>query len=315
MSAGIGRMKTEQTKRMDANVDSRLFNDIKSVQILFHKMLFHRLKPSGLTAGQPKILEFLAARGEAVQREIASASDIGAPTAARILSNMEASGLIQRAHREGNRRSIVVELTSKGQEQSRLVRETFARCESIAIRGLEDRERILSLLGKVEENLRTPDGEDVEEERSSEDTKKFPFQKSLHYRLMICQTLLRKRLYEELADTKLTTGQPKVLEFLAGREGCQQKEIAQACLIEPATVTSLLLHMEQAGLVVRREENGNRRSLFVYLTDEGRAMAARSKEGVQRVINGAFAGIEDRQEEAAADLRQMYENLKERAER
>ena len=44
-------------------------------------------------------------------------------------------------------------------------------------------------------------------------------------------------------------------------------------------------------------------------------MAARSKEGVQRVINGAFAGIEDRQEEAAADLRQMYENLKERAER
>lgn len=181
MSARIGRMKTEQTKRMDANVDSRLFNDIMSVQILFHKMLFHRLKPSGLTAGQPKILEFLAARGEAVQREIANASDIGAPTTARILSKMEASGLIQRAHREGNRRSVVVELTSKGQEQSRLVRETFARCESIAIRGLEDRDRILSLLGKVEENLRTPDGEDVEEERSSEDTKKFPFQKSLHY--------------------------------------------------------------------------------------------------------------------------------------
>ena len=310
-------MKTEQTKRMDANVDSRLFNDIMSVQILFHKMLFHRLKPSGLTAGQPKILEFLAARGEAVQREIANASDIGAPTAARILSKMEASGLIQRAHREGNRRSVVVELTSKGQEQSQAGAGDLCpvRINRDSRIGGQERNRILSLLGKVEENLRTPDGEDVEEERSSEDTKKFPFQKSLHYRLMICQTLLRKRLYEELADTKLTTGQPKPLEFLAGREGCQQKEIAQACLIEPATVTSLLLHMEQAGLVVRREENGNRRSLFVYLTDEGRAMAARSKEGVQRVINGAFAGIEDRQEEAAADLRQMYENLKERAER
>ena len=108
---------------------------------------------------------------------------------------------------------------------------------------------------------------------------------------------------------------PQVLEFLDGREGCQQKDIAQACLIEPATVTSLLLHMEQAYLIERRVENGNRRSLFVYLTDKGRRMAARSKEGVQRVINRAFTGLEDRQEEAAADLRQMYENLKEQTKR
>lgn len=106
MNAQMRRMKATQKSPAAANVDSRLFNDIMSVQILFHKMLFHRLKPSGLTAGQPKILEFLAARGEAVQREIASASDIGAPTAARILSKMEASGLIQRAHREGNRSGV-----------------------------------------------------------------------------------------------------------------------------------------------------------------------------------------------------------------
>lgn len=79
MNVQMRRMKATQKSPAAANVDSRLFNDIMSVQILFHKMLFHRLKPSGLTAGQPKILEFLAARGEAVQREIASASDIGAP--------------------------------------------------------------------------------------------------------------------------------------------------------------------------------------------------------------------------------------------
>ena len=315
MNAKVKRMKAEQKSQAAADVDSRLFNDIMSVQILFHKMLFHRLKPSGLTAGQPKILEFLAARGSAVQREIASASDIGAPTTARILSKMEEAGLIQREHREGNRRSVVVTLTLKGQKQSRLVQETFAQCESIAIRGLEDKERVLRILEKVEENLRAWGETDAAEDGSCGNMTDFPFQKSLHHKLMVCQALLRKRLYAELADTKLTTGQPKVLEFLDGREGCQQKDIAQACLIEPATVTSLLLHMEQAYLIERRVENGNRRSLFVYLTDKGRRMAARSKEGVQRVINRAFTGLEDRQEEAAADLRQMYENLKEQTKR
>ena len=41
----------------------------------------------------------------------------------------------------------------------------------------------------------------------------------------------------------------------------------------PATVGSTLLRMEDAGLVVRRQHAGNRRSLYVSLTESGQQAA------------------------------------------
>ena len=54
-----------------------------------------------------------------------------------------------------------------------------------------------------------------------------------------------------------------------------QKDIAAACRIEPATITSVLLGMERKDLIRRQTQNGNRRSLSVHLTDQGRALAER----------------------------------------
>ena len=107
---------------------------------------------------------------------------------------------------------------------------------------------------------------------------------SLHNLLMINQSAFHKKVFMNLSDTNLTLGQPKVLDFLKNHNGCVQKEIAAACEIEPATVTSLLLKMEEAGLIERRMQNGNRRSLYVYLTEEGTLM--------QKKVESVFDGLE-----------------------
>ena len=73
----------------------------------------------------------------------------------------------------------------------------------------------------------------------------------------------------QLSEAGLTAGQPKVLDYLGLHNGSVQKAIAAGCQIDPATLTGILNRMEEKGLIYRQTENGNRRSLHVYLTDEG----------------------------------------------
>ncbi len=96
---------------------------------------------------------------------------------------------------------------------------------------------------------------------------------SLHYSLMKAHTMLNRRILSLAQLIGLTPGQPKILEYLYSHEGVDQKTIAKHCEIEQATVGSILLRMEQAALVERRQILGNRRSLFVFLTDKGKQAA------------------------------------------
>ena len=70
---------------------------------------------------------------------------------------------------------------------------------------------------------------------------------SFHYLSMAIHTMIQKKLLTGLSDTKLTLGQPKVLDYLKDHDGSQQKEIASSCHIEPASLTAVLNGMEQKG--------------------------------------------------------------------
>lgn len=96
---------------------------------------------------------------------------------------------------------------------------------------------------------------------------------SLHYLLMRSNAMFSRRILTEVNKIGLTAGQPKVLDFLRTHGEADQKTIASYCEIEQATVGSILLRMEKSGLIVRRQREGNRRSLFVSLTDRGREAA------------------------------------------
>ena len=49
---------------------------------------------------------------------------------------------------------------------------------------------------------------------------------SFHYMSMINHMIVQKKLMEQLKDTGLTLGQPKVLDYLKEHDGASQKEIA-----------------------------------------------------------------------------------------
>lgn len=92
---------------------------------------------------------------------------------------------------------------------------------------------------------------------------------SFHYLLMAAQGMFQRAVMGELSKAGLTAGQPKVLDYLGLHDGSIQKHIAAGCQIDPATLTGLLGRMEEKGLIERRSQDGDRRSLYVYLTAEG----------------------------------------------
>ncbi|MCC8073664.1 MAG: MarR family transcriptional regulator [Clostridiales bacterium] len=102
--------------------------------------------------------------------------------------------------------------------------------------------------------------------------------------LLITTNAMHRKCIAKIIDgTSLTRGQPKVLRYLDKHNGSNQTEIAAACYIETASMTSLLNGMEENGLIERRRVNGNKRTYYIFLTDKGKEMC--------QIINMAFDDV------------------------
>ena len=132
---------------------------------------------------------------------------------------------------------------------------------------------------------------------------------TFHYLIMSEHSMFQKELFGRIKDSGLTIGQPKILDYLKDHDGAGQKDIAQGCHIEPGTLTTLLNRMEDAGLVERRMLNGNRRNLYVFLTDKGRAQLALVTETFSEIEEKAFRGISESDRKAFMDVfLRIYKN-------
>ena len=129
---------------------------------------------------------------------------------------------------------------------------------------------------------------------------------SLHYLLMKSHAMFSRKIMSEVSPIGLTSGQPKILDFLLKNKEADQKTIAAYCEIEQATVGSILLRMETAGLVVRRQKENNRRSLFVSLTQQGTEAAMKLMDIFQHTETQA---TKDFTEEEVQMLKKLLNRL------
>ena len=138
---------------------------------------------------------------------------------------------------------------------------------------------------------------------------------TLHYLLMANHLRVQKALLAQVRRMGLTPGQPKVLDDLLDCDGAVQREIARRCHIEPATLTSVLLGMEENGLIERRQLNGNRRSLYVFLTQRGRQLAEQVRRCFEEIEGRALFGLDkEQQQQLITILTKISKNLGENGE-
>lgn len=134
--------------------------------------------------------------------------------------------------------------------------------------------------------------------------------KTFHHLLMVNQAIFQKKILNELIKIGLTPGQPKVLEYLNQNDGSIQKNIANGCHIDPATLTGILDRMEEKNLIERKSINGNRRSSHVYLTECGKKYSEDVLKVFIKEENIAFKGIDEYEQTQFIDiLYKIYSNM------
>ena len=126
---------------------------------------------------------------------------------------------------------------------------------------------------------------------------------SLHYLLMADHFMIQKALVTNVKGTGLTSGQPKVLDYLKNHNGAVQKDIAAGCHIEPASLTAILNGMETKGLIERRLCPDNHRFYNVYLTETGHLYVDRLENEFDTIESYALQNFSE------ADKEQLIEYL------
>lgn len=128
--------------------------------------------------------------------------------------------------------------------------------------------------------------------------------------LLKLSSIHKKHVYSKLQHTGISSGQPKVLDYLSSFDGCVQKDLANACEIEPATVTNLLAKMESQGLIKRKAPDGNRRSLNVFLTEEGKTANEKVSKVFEELENISFNGFSEEEKDLFISmLSKVYKNI------
>ena len=133
---------------------------------------------------------------------------------------------------------------------------------------------------------------------------------SFHYLSMINHMTIQKKLMEQLKDTGLTLGQPKVLDYLKDHDGVSQKEIAAGCLIEAGSLTSILNRMEEKNLIERKMLNGNRRTFHIFMTESGKKNQKLVEEAFKKIEKTALNGISEEEQKLFMEIFcRIYRNL------
>lgn len=136
-------------------MDDTLHYLIMANQMLVQKALLERLRDTGLTIGQPKILDYLKDHDGSSQKDIAKACFLEAGSLTTILNKMEEKGLIERRILNGNRRSFHIFMTDEGREKMQLIDRSFSEIEKKALSDVSDEEleNFMSVYKKIYKNL------------------------------------------------------------------------------------------------------------------------------------------------------------------
>lgn len=122
----------------------------------FQKEIYEEVKSTGLTMGQPKILDYLDSHNGAMQKDIASACNIEPGSLTAILNRMEDKELIIRQTLNNNRRTYHIFLTEKGKKLQKKVKQAFAKLEKQAFLNIskEQQQQFMDIFSKIHDNMK-----------------------------------------------------------------------------------------------------------------------------------------------------------------
>ncbi len=125
------------------------------------------------------------------------------------------------------------------------------------------------------------------------------------------EMMRKRRLHPVWTKMGLIAGQPRVLFQLSQKDRITQKELSDACCIEPTTLSRALDRLEAMGYITRNDNPDCRRSFLIEITGEGRSMAEQVYQTFTEVEVQMMQGFtEEEMDVLEGMLERIYDNLK-----
>ena len=118
--------------------DDRLAHLVRDAGRVLTKSLQTRLAEHSVSFGHWSFLRILWVSEGLTQRELSEQSGLMEPTTFTALKAMEANGLIERRHLNGNRKNIHIYLTQKGRDLKEILVPLAEEVNDIAVQGVDD---------------------------------------------------------------------------------------------------------------------------------------------------------------------------------
>jgi DNA-binding MarR family transcriptional regulator len=103
--------------------------------------------------------------------------------------------------------------------------------------------------------------------------------------------VLRRAFDRRAAAMGVTRAQWRVLAHLERKPGQRQVELADRLDVEPITLCRIVDRLEEAGLVDRRRDPGDRRAWQLYLTTAAEPLIVKLHQMADEHSGEAFAGL------------------------
>lgn len=108
----------------------------------------------------------------------------------------------------------------------------------------------------------------------------------------------------------LLRGQGRLLRALEQHDGKSQQELAEEIRIRPASLSELIIKMEQSGYVRREVDQADRRRYRIYITEQGREVAEQTRKARIEVSEEVFSVLDEKEQAQLAKLLQkVLDNL------
>jgi DNA-binding MarR family transcriptional regulator len=133
---------------------------------------------------------------------------------------------------------------------------------------------------------------------------------SLGFLISDVSRLLRRRFDERARQLGTTRAQWRTLLTLSRNEGLNQGALADLLEVEPITLCRMIDRLEEAGMVERRRDPGDRRAWLLFLTERSKPVLEELKLMAEDLIEGVLSGMNDSARSVLGDsLNLMRSNL------